>query len=57
MVRTRPKRDGYAIRRILPISGARENPWKCPYRDLTQVPLAEKAKAFRVQSWRGNSAN
>lgn len=27
--------------------GTREKGVKCPYRDLTQVPLAEKAKACR----------
>lgn len=26
---------------------------KCPYRELTQVPLAEKAKACRINSVKG----
>ncbi len=43
MVRSEGKRDG-AIRQI---PGAREKGDVCPYRDLTQVPLAEKAKACR----------
>lgn len=33
--------------------GTREKAAKCPYRELTQVPLAEKAKACRSNSVKG----
>lgn len=39
MVRNEGIRDGV----IRQIPGAREKGDACPYRDLTQVPLAEKA--------------
>ena len=45
MVRNGSKRDGET--RIIP--GAREKGSRCPYRELTQVPLAEKAKACRSE--------
>ena len=49
MVRSGANRDGET--RI--ISGAREKGSRWPYRDLTQVPLAEKAKACRSNSVKG----
>ena len=45
MVRTLPKRDGLPVRGVRTIPGAREKRGIRPYRVLTQVPQAEKAKA------------
>ena len=45
MVRTSPKRDRPSVRRVRTIPGAREKRGIRPYRVLTQVPQAEKAKA------------
>jgi hypothetical protein len=44
MVRSGGKRDG----EIRQIPGAHEKGDTCPYREPTQVPLAEKAKACRI---------
>ena len=44
MVRSGGKRDG-VTRQIL---GAREKGAGCPYREPTQVPLAEEVKACRI---------
>jgi hypothetical protein len=49
MVRTGRTCDGV----IYQIPGAREKGTECPYRDLTQVPLAEKAKACRRNCVKG----
>ena len=43
MARTRRKRDNVSWQ----IPGVREKGVESPYRDPTQVPQAEKAKAFR----------
>ena len=49
------------LRAVRPIPGAREkgagNEPPRPYREPTQVPLAEKAKASRGHPGPGNSAN
>lgn len=45
MVRTSPNYDRPPVRGVRTIPGARENRGIRPYRVLTQVPQAEKAKA------------
>jgi hypothetical protein len=44
MVRNGRKRDGETRQ----IPGVHEKGDECPYRELTQVPLAEEAKACRI---------
>jgi hypothetical protein len=53
MVRSSRKCDG-AIQQI---PGAREKGDECPYQDLTQVPLAEEAKACRFNCVKGTRQN
>ena len=58
MVRTCPKRDEpTTFRWVRLIPSAREKKFKMsfanPYRELTQVPLAEKAKVCRRNSGKG----
>lgn len=53
MVRRGGKRDGETRQ----IPGAREKGDGWPYRELTQVPLAEKAKACRINRVKGTRQN